>query len=235
MRELGSWLLKGRCHAKRLGTAAHHAHDRGRDSAKCCRFGPSRRSRYPRLDSPHHRQRSRPIGHSARLTFDRIPYQRVGVWYSPVTPTRVSTKQFTHRDRQRLQRAAEHYLQTCYRLRTAARVSEFAALLGLTQPYISRIAPALTGFTLREFFRRRQLEYAATLLQRTPLPIRQIAVASGFGTASTFYRCFVAMYGMTPAAYRVQVTECDTGDRSRRSVIRRASDIPTRNRSERRR
>jgi len=110
---------------------------------------------------------------------------------------------FTHAHRQRLDRAAEHYLQYCYRKSTAARASEFAQFLGVTLPYLSRIAPEIAGKTLRHFLREKQLAYAARLLLRaTPLSIREIALRSGFGTVSTFYRCFREAYGQAPGSFR---------------------------------
>jgi AraC-like DNA-binding protein len=110
---------------------------------------------------------------------------------------------FTPAHRERLDRAAEHYLQYCYRMHTAARASEFADYLGVTLPYLSRIAPEIAGKTLRHFLREKQLAYAARLLVRAkPLSIREIAVRAGFGTVSTFYRCFQAAYGQPPGTFR---------------------------------
>lgn len=117
---------------------------------------------------------------------------------------------FSGQDQRRLERAADHYLLRCYRDQTAARVTEFAQYLELTQPYLSRYVAAITGLSVRDFLRRRQLGYASYLLQAAPtLSIRAVAVASGFGTPSTFHRCFKAAYGSSPAAYR-EVMKCDT-------------------------
>jgi AraC-like DNA-binding protein len=108
----------------------------------------------------------------------------------------------THRQRQRLERAVAHYLKDCYRRCTVARVSELAQLLGLDVAYLSRVAAAALGMPLGDYLRRRQLEEAERLLLTTPLPARFIARRSGFGTISTFYRCFQAAYGMPPGAFR---------------------------------
>ncbi|HVR40447.1 MAG TPA: helix-turn-helix domain-containing protein [Thermoanaerobaculia bacterium] len=120
-------------------------------------------------------------------------------------------RRFTHAHRQRLERAAEIYLRDCYRKRTAARASEFASFMGLTQPYLSRIVPEIMGMPVRDFLRARQLAYAAELLRSTPLPVHQIALASAFGTKSTFHRCFVLAFGKTPSAYRDEVMKRDSG------------------------
>lgn len=121
---------------------------------------------------------------------------------------------FSHRDRVRLDRAADHYLQTCYRNRTAARATEFAAVLQLTQPYLSRFVAAITRLPVRDYLRRRQLAYAEYLLRATPIVVDEVAVASGFGDPSTFYRCFKAAYGRTPSAYRREVMKCNLAKNS---------------------
>ncbi|MEA2235530.1 MAG: hypothetical protein QOC81_254 [Thermoanaerobaculia bacterium] len=109
---------------------------------------------------------------------------------------------FTHTHRLRLERAADHYLRDCYRRVTAARASEFATTLGVTAPYLSRIAPDILGMPLRDFLRQKQIAYAVQLLKTTPLPSREIALRCGFGTVSTFHRWFLAAFDTTPGAFR---------------------------------
>jgi AraC-like DNA-binding protein len=109
---------------------------------------------------------------------------------------------FTTAHLRRLDRAADVYLQDCYRNRTAARTSEFAQFLGVQPQYISGIAPKILGMPLRIFLRKKQLAMAVKLLRRTPLTVEEIAVRCAFGTPSTFYRWFVAAYKVTPAAFR---------------------------------
>ena len=108
----------------------------------------------------------------------------------------------THAHRQRLERSSDHYLQVCYRKKTAARASEFASYLGVTPEYLSFIVRQLTGKTPRNFLRAKQLLYAEQLLRVTPLLVEEIALSSGFGTTGTFYRCFQAKHGMPPGAFR---------------------------------
>lgn len=109
---------------------------------------------------------------------------------------------FIHAQRQRLERAADHYLQRCYRTQTAVRASEFAKSIRVTHRHLSRAAPRIVGKSLRQFLRAKQLAYAETLLRATPLTVAEIAVRSGFGTETTFHRCFRDAYGMTPAHFR---------------------------------
>jgi AraC-like DNA-binding protein len=109
---------------------------------------------------------------------------------------------FTHTHRLRLERAAEHYLRYCYRRQTAARASELATNLGMTVPYLSRIAPEILGMPIRDFLRQKQIAYAVQLLKTTPLPSKEIALRCGFGTVSTFHRWFRSAFDTTPGAFR---------------------------------
>jgi AraC-like DNA-binding protein len=105
--------------------------------------------------------------------------------------------------RAQLERAAEHYVQACFRKQATVRASEFALELGLTPPYLSRISAGIFKEGIRSFLRQKQLEYAARLLLVTPLTIEQIALNSGFGAPKAFYRAFRRAYGMTPNTYRI--------------------------------
>ncbi|MBV9495086.1 MAG: helix-turn-helix transcriptional regulator [Acidobacteria bacterium] len=107
-------------------------------------------------------------------------------------------------DHQRLERAVDQYLRYCYRLRTAARVSELAEQIGISAAYLSRTTSRITGQPVREYLRERQLRHAARLLRETPLTVDRIALAGAFGTVSTFYRCFVDKFRETPASYRAR-------------------------------
>lgn len=111
-------------------------------------------------------------------------------------------KDSRHGLRQRLERSAELYLARCYGRRTAARADEFAGYLSLTRPYLSRVVPEVLGVPLRDFLRQRQLAYACRLLETTNVSTVEIAYAAAFGTRPTFYRCFVAAFGITPGEYR---------------------------------
>lgn len=95
------------------------------------------------------------------------------------------TDEIIHDDRAGLERAAEHYLDACFRAKTCVRASELAAQLDLTAPYLSRIAAELLREPIRHYLRRRQLEYACRLLKVTPPD-----------------RVFREIYGMTPDEFR---------------------------------
>jgi AraC-like DNA-binding protein len=126
----------------------------------------------------------------------------------PRDPTR-----FTRADLQRLERAADLYLQDCYRKGTAARVSEFATYLHVSRPYLSRAIRRITGDSATAFLRARQLRRAQHLLETSRLTVGRIAVASAFGTARTLRRFFRIAVGMSPEAYRNEVTKCQSTNR----------------------
>lgn len=109
-----------------------------------------------------------------------------------------------HADRRRYTQIVERYLSDCYAKRTAARVMELAQLLDIAPPYLSRIIPQLFGKPLRVLMREKQLEEAKRLLRTTPLTGDEVALASAFGSASTFYRIFRRAGEMTPEEYRQQ-------------------------------
>lgn len=112
-----------------------------------------------------------------------------------------------HADRRRYEQIIDRYLAECYAKRTPARVSELADLLTAARPYLSRVIPQLFGKPLQRVLRERQLEEAKRLLRVTMLPVRDVAIASAFGTETTFYRCFREAFGMTPNEYRREVTK----------------------------
>lgn len=110
---------------------------------------------------------------------------------------------FTHAHRQRLDRAAQHYLRGIYRTHSAARASEFAQQLGLTPEYVSWLAANLLGGrSLLAFLREKQVAEAARLLKTKAFTVEEVAERAGFGTTSTLYRWFVSFYGITPGAFR---------------------------------
>ena len=120
----------------------------------------------------------------------------------------MKARTFTHAQKQGLNRAAAYYLEQCYKRKTAARVAEFAALLARNPEYLTRTTSSMTGVTLLEFLRAKQVEEAERLLTTTPLSVADIALHAGFGTPSTLYRCFKQLHGMPPGHFR-EVRKCE--------------------------
>ncbi|GAP13098.1 AraC-type DNA-binding domain-containing protein [Longilinea arvoryzae] len=63
---------------------------------------------------------------------------------------------------------------------------------------------ASTGFTIRDYMRRRRLALAARELVTTRRRVLDIAVELGFESHETFTRAFRAVYGLAPNVYRRQ-------------------------------
>lgn len=141
---------------------------------------------------------------SSRTTLSRTPVLAVIATAPSSAMTRRERKPrtFTHAHRQGLDRAIALYLDECYANKSAARVSEFAAFLKRNPEYLTRTAVSIVGVPLREYLRTKQLEEAERLIVTTPLPMREIALHAGFGTTSTFYRCFQQAHGMPPGVFR---------------------------------
>jgi transcriptional regulator GlxA family with amidase domain len=56
-----------------------------------------------------------------------------------------------------------------------------------------------------EYVTQYRLSHAQRLLATTDLKILDVALASGFGSASRFYQVFMAMCGLTPRDYRASL------------------------------
>lgn len=112
-----------------------------------------------------------------------------------------------HRLRQRIERAADVYLEDCYARRIRATAGEFAQHLERSREHLTRSVARVTGMPLREFLRKRQLVRAERLLRTTSLSAVQIATACAFGTRTAFYRAFKAAFDMTPGDYRRKITK----------------------------
>ena len=112
-----------------------------------------------------------------------------------------------HTVRQRIERAADLYLEECYERGTTARATELARQLALSREHLTRAVSLALGMTLRDLLRARQLHRAERLLRTTSLSTVQIGLRSAFGTHKTFYRAFKSVFGMTPGQYRKKITE----------------------------
>ncbi|HEX6161121.1 MAG TPA: helix-turn-helix transcriptional regulator [Thermoanaerobaculia bacterium] len=108
---------------------------------------------------------------------------------------------------QSMERALDLYLESCYRRRERAEVTEFARTLGLARQYVNRRITSLTGDSVLSFIRRKQLQHAKQLLLTTDLPVEQVGILSAFGSGWTFHRLFKAAFGMTPGQFRNEGTK----------------------------
>jgi AraC-like DNA-binding protein len=114
------------------------------------------------------------------------------------TPRRTSLDD----ERALYRRAVDTYLAGCYRARSRATASEFAQGFGVTGPSLTRIFRRLFEQTPLQYFRVRQLQHAAELLERSSRSMDEIAVRSALGTRATLFRLFVEQFDVTPEEYR---------------------------------
>lgn len=91
------------------------------------------------------------------------------------------------------------YVRDCVRREDVPRVSELAALEGVTTEQLSRSFRARFGERISDYMKTLQVRYAQRLLRRTDLNTTRIAYLCGFGTRRTFFRVYRRMTGRTPA------------------------------------
>ena len=79
---------------------------------------------------------------------------------------------------------------------------ELAALTGIGVSTFSRFFRRAAGMSYPAYVRSRRLFRAAALLTDASRSVTDIALETGFGTASYLVLCFRRQYGMTPGRYR---------------------------------
>ena len=91
----------------------------------------------------------------------------------------------------------DHHLDGDLDLATLAGVAHFSAF------HFHRLFRVWTGEVLGDYLRRRRLEMAAIRLRSQPrVPVLEIALGVGFGSAEAFARAFRARFGCTPTHWR---------------------------------
>jgi AraC-like DNA-binding protein/mannose-6-phosphate isomerase-like protein (cupin superfamily) len=82
------------------------------------------------------------------------------------------------------------------------RMSDAAALVGMTEPTFSKYFKRSTGQNFSDLVRKLRLAHARRLLERTDKPISEICYEVGFSNLSNFNRHFLNDAGETPREYR---------------------------------
>ncbi|GKU83307.1 helix-turn-helix transcriptional regulator [Niallia sp. NCCP-28] len=93
----------------------------------------------------------------------------------------------------------ENYLSTS--------LTEVAQKFHFHPNYLSRILKEHFGKTFSEMIQKLRLRQAKLLLENTPLPINRIADEIGYSNFNHFYKKFREYFNVTPAEYRVQITQ----------------------------
>lgn len=86
--------------------------------------------------------------------------------------------------------------------REPLRVKEAAAVAGMSREHFTRLFAKETGESPAAHLRRLRLEAAARLLRATTLPVAEVALRSGFPSATKLGALFRRRYRLTPTAYR---------------------------------
>ena len=81
-------------------------------------------------------------------------------------------------------------------------VKQIAGEAGMSREHFSRSFAERTGETPAAFLRRLRLGEASTLLRETSLPLREIAMRSGFYSARHLMRTLQRVHGANPSEYR---------------------------------
>lgn len=86
--------------------------------------------------------------------------------------------------------------------RSPMNLKEVAARCGVSREHFIRAFGRRYGETPGGLMRRLRLEHARRMLAATQMPVREVALASGFADANTFCRAYRRRYASTPGGAR---------------------------------
>jgi signal transduction histidine kinase/DNA-binding response OmpR family regulator len=90
---------------------------------------------------------------------------------------------------------------------TEFSVETFIKEMGMSRSRMHRKIKALTAHSTSEFIRTIRLKRAASLLEKSKLPIEETAYAVGFNSTAYFTKCFKIQFGKTPSEYMKSPSE----------------------------
>ncbi|WP_046226432.1 AraC family transcriptional regulator [Paenibacillus dauci] len=96
--------------------------------------------------------------------------------------------------------AADYMREHCTR---ALSITDIARFTGYSVPYFTRKFHQSMGVTPTAYLLESRILYAKKLLLSTDIPIREIALESGFSQSSYFIHCFKKVVHMTPEQFRI--------------------------------
>jgi AraC family transcriptional regulator of adaptative response / DNA-3-methyladenine glycosylase II len=97
---------------------------------------------------------------------------------------------------------AARMIEAAARHGTPLALPEIAAALGVTDRHLRRIFLQAHGVSPIDYLATQRLLLAKQLLTDTPLPVTQVALASGFASVRRFNAAFAQRYRMSPGALR---------------------------------
>lgn len=86
--------------------------------------------------------------------------------------------------------------------RSRLGIAQLASEVGVHPVHLARVFQAQHGITPGDYLRRRRVEWAASQLASTDVPLRKVAQRAGFADQSHFTRAFKRQVGTTPGRYR---------------------------------
>ncbi|MEM9146454.1 MAG: GlxA family transcriptional regulator [Pseudomonadota bacterium] len=90
------------------------------------------------------------------------------------------------------------------RLEDPAGIPEIAAAAGLSQRQLERLFRAHVGRSPLRYYSDIRLDRARGLVTQTEMPLREVALASGFSSPESFARAYRARFGLPPRSDRIE-------------------------------
>jgi AraC family L-rhamnose operon transcriptional activator RhaR len=81
-------------------------------------------------------------------------------------------------------------------------IAEIANHVHVSPRHLTRLFSSFTGTSPAQFIMTARLDRAIGMLERSDMPVKDIAERLGFGDAAYLTRCFTRRYGKPPASYR---------------------------------
>jgi AraC family L-rhamnose operon transcriptional activator RhaR len=97
-------------------------------------------------------------------------------------------------------RQAVRYIED--NLNRSLTVEEIAHHVHVSPRHLTRLFTEFTATSPARYMMMARLDRAIALLERSEVPIKEIADRLGFGDAAYFTRCFTRRYGVPPASHR---------------------------------
>ena len=104
-------------------------------------------------------------------------------------------------------------------LESPVSLAELATSVDLSVRQLERLFRNYLGKTPTKYYLELRLQRARLLLRQTTMPILQVAVASGFQSASHFARCYRELFGCAPRSERTHPERIGAADGNDRAPI----------------
>ncbi len=104
-------------------------------------------------------------------------------------------------------------------LESPVTLTELASSVSLSVRQLERLFRQHLGKTPMRYYLELRLQRAQLLLRQTTMPILQVAVASGFASASHFARCYREFFKCAPRAERAQFEAAKNGGEAAHEAV----------------